>query len=298
LSLRSCAPIILAVMFPSLVAAAEEVAVEVKSAAARDVVSSVQAINKAGTLGAKLLLPLYLIDTNTTNGPTTFFAVRNESDAAVTVTVKYFTADTAYRPGGGAVPQFQAPSLALARKATATVDIRAVVDNLDVDGDGIARGFIVFETEGGADVIHGDYFLIDDQGNFASGYRLVNIDPESTSNDLCGRFSIRFLDSSLFFDAGTVFTVWLQPADPFDGIAFAYSVFGLAGGDSLLDGVFPSSVFAFEVAASSLRGGIVPDEFGAIEFELPLDTVGHVSAVMSALGRFSVGFEATCLDPI
>ena len=57
----------------------------------------------------------------------------------------------------------------------------------------------------------------------------------------------------------------------------------------------PSSRFAFQQTASSLLFN-VDEEFGAIEFEFPAGTEGHISAVMSAFDRFSVGFEATCLD--
>ncbi|MEM7356227.1 MAG: hypothetical protein AAF657_35760 [Acidobacteriota bacterium] len=253
---------------------------------------------KVGTVGARLLLPLYLVDTTTSDGPTTFFAIRNESTDPVDVTIKYYTADAAYRPSAPPTPQFEQPTVTLARKATDTFNVKAFISQLDVDSDGFARGYIIFEATAGQGVLHGDYFQLDDGGNFASGSRLVNIDPESSGNDLCSRFSMRFLDSALLFDSGTTFTVWLQPADPFEGVAFAYSVYGLAGGDSKLDDVVLSSRFAFEISASALRSVVVPDEFGAIEFQFPFDTVGHVSAVMSASDRFSVGFEATCLDPI
>lgn len=254
---------------------------------------------KHGTTGSRLLLPLYLVDTTDVNGPTTFFAVRNESPDTTDVTVRYYTAETAYDPVTLAPAQLT-QELSLGTKEVATFDVRGFVSELAIDVDNFARGYIVFDSDDG--MIHGDYFQIDNGGNFASGSRLLNIETASGNNDpndpndLCTRFSMRFLDSALLFDSGTMFTVWLQPEVPYGGTAFSYSAFSLAGGLSLVDSSFPSGKFAFQVPASALLVG-VNEEFGAIEFEFPLGAVGHVSGVLSALGRLSVGFEATCLDP-
>ena len=117
----------------------------------------------------------------------------------------------------------------------------------------------------------------------------------SRGNDLCTLFSIRFLDSNVVFDSGTVFTVWFEPADPYEGIAFTYTVYDLAGNVEGGLTPLPSDKFAFQTSASDLLFN-VDEEFGAIEFEFPPGTAGHISAVMSAFGRFSVGFEANCLD--
>ncbi len=249
--------------------------------------------SKVGTTGGKLLLPLYLVDTADVNGPTTFYAVRNEAAETINVTASYYTAGTAYNPVTPAPAQFQ-QQLSLATKAVETFDVRSFVSELAIDVDNFARGYIVFEASDD-NAIHGDYFQVDNGGNFASGSRLLNIDPGSRGNDLCFRFSMRFLDSALLFDSGTVFTVWFEPAMPYQGTAFSYSAYSLAGGLSLVDSSLPSAKFAFQIPASALLVG-VNEEFGAIEFEFPIGSVGHVSAVMSALGRFSVGFEATCLD--
>ncbi len=244
---------------------------------------------KIGAQSARLLLPLYVVNTvDPVSGPTTFWAVRNESDTlTVNVLVRY------YEPDKPAAPQFQ-ETVVLAPKAAATFDLRARIGDLEVDPDGLARGYVILESEGGEAVLHGDYFSVDDAGDFASGFRLVDIDPDSRTNDLCTRFSIRFLDSSLLFDSGTVFTVWFDPADPYEGDAFNYFAYDLAGNVVLFLN-FPSSRFAFQISASALLFN-VDEEFGVIEFQFPAGTEGHVSAVMSAFGRFSVGFEATCLD--
>lgn len=245
-------------------------------------------------MGAQLLLPFYSVDTLNPGGATTLFAIRNESTSQVDVVIRYFGAD---RPDQ---PQSE-QTIALADKAVRTVNIGSVVQalNLQIDGDGFARGYVTFATEQGEAVIHGDYFLLNDADNFASGSRLVNIDPNSNGNDLCNRFSMRFLDSALFFDSGTVFTVWIQAEEPLEGAAFSYSVYSEAGGDERLSSSFPASDVAFQVSANLLMSADpgLDLEFGAIEFQFPAETAGHISAVMSAFDRFSVGYEATCLDP-
>ncbi len=249
---------------------------------------------KEGTVGAQLLLPFFAVDTITPGGSTTLYAIRNESTSPVDVVIRYYGVD---RPD---LPQNEA-TIALAAKAVRTVDIRSVITPLDlqVDGDGFARGYVTFATEEGEAVIHGDYFLLNDAQNFASGARLVNVDPSSNGNDLCNRFSMRFLDSALFFDSGTVFTVWIQSAEPLAGDAFSYFVYNQAGGDEQLTSNFPAADVAFQVSANLLMSANpgLDLEFGAIEFEFADGRVGHISAVMSAFDRFSVGYEATCLDP-
>ena len=253
-----------------------------------------RAPTKEGTVGAQMLLPLFLVDTLTPGGVTTLFAIRNESTSPVDVVVRYYGAD---RPDQ---PQSE-QTIALAGKAVQTVAIDRVVEplNLQVDPDGIARGFVTFATEQGEAVIHGDYFLINDGENFASGSRLVNIDPASNGNDLCNRFSMRFLDSALLFDSGTVYTVWIQSDEPLTGDAFSYSVYSQAGGNERLSSSFPASDVAFQVSANLLMSADpgLDFEFGAIEFQFPAGLAGHISAVMDAFGRYSVGYEATCLDP-
>ncbi len=245
---------------------------------------------KEGTIAAQLLLPLFLVDTATPGGLTTLWAVRNESTAEVGLQVSYYGADTPQQP------QVE-ESYTLGPKEILTTSL-SLVAGLQVDPDGFARGYVTFATVGGEAVIHGDYFLLDNAENFASGSRLANVDPGSNANDLCNRFSMRFLDSSLLFDSGTLYTVWIQTTEPLDGTAVSYFVYDLAGGDERLSNSFPATDVAFQVSASDLMSGpSLGLEFGAIEFQFPPGIVGHISAVMSAFGRLSVGYEATCLDP-
>ncbi len=255
---------------------------------------TVAGATKEGTVGAQLLLPLYLVDTANPGGPTTLYSIRNESTSSVDVIVRYYGAD---RPDQ---PQDE-QTHTLGPKAMRTVNIFFDVPALDlqIDPDGFARGYVTFATEQGEAVIHGDYFQLNAAQNFASGARLLNIDPNSNGNDLCNRFSMRFIDSTLVFDSGTVFTVWFEAAGPFSGSAFTYSVYSEAGGTELLSSNFPTSVVAFQVSANLLMSAdpTLDLEFGALEFQFPGETVGHISAVMDAFDRYSVGYEATCLDP-
>ncbi len=272
-----------------LLAAALALAVAALPAAARQAAAGTTP-TKEGTAASQLLLPLFMVDTVTPGGLTTLWAVRNESTVNVGLQVRYYGADTPQ------TPQVE-ESYVLGPKEILTASI-AFVAGLQVDLDGFARGYVTFATTEGEAVIHGDYFLLNDAENFASGSRLVNIDPESNGNDLCNRFSMRFLESSLIFDSGTLYTVWIQSAEPLSGTAFSYSVYEQAGGDELLSNNLPASDVAFQISAADLMAGPSLDvEFGAIEFQFPPGVVGHISAVMSAFGRLSVGYEATCLDP-
>ncbi len=246
---------------------------------------------KEGTVGAQLLLPLYLVDTANPLGQTTLWAVRNESASEIQLEVSYYGADAPQTP-------LRTDLFNLGRKEIKTINV-AFVSGLQVDPDGFARGYVTFATVAGESVIHGDYFLLNDAENFGSGSRLINIDPASAGNDLCNRFSMRFLDSSLLFDSGTIYTVWIQSDEPLSGNAFSYFVYDEAGGDEELSNTFPGSDVAFQISANELMlgpGGLNL-EFGAIEFQFPSGVVGHVSAIMSAFSRFSAGYEATCLDP-
>jgi len=242
---------------------------------------------KTDAAGARLLLPLYLVDTTDPAGVTTLFAVRNQLDVPVEIEVRYFQANAPQAPQRTDVST-------LAAKAVAPVNIRSV-SGLSADADGIARGYVVVEalTEGG--VIQGDYFRVTSNEDFASGFRMLNADPASSHNDLCGLFSIRFLNGG-GFDSGTRFIVWLEadqvpdPANP----VFFYSVYDESGGLVLATG-FAADEVAFEVAAEDLLVGPLQADFGAVEIQF-VDTVGHVSAILSADDRYSVGLEAFCGD--
>ncbi|RMH15639.1 MAG: hypothetical protein D6696_20105 [Acidobacteria bacterium] len=240
---------------------------------------------KTDTLAARLLLPYFEVDFTSPQGRTTLFAVRNDDDAPVAVTIDYFEAN---RP---AVPQLS-ESLTLGPKQVVTTNVRA--KNVIRDDDDVARGYAVIRAD--RPTIQGDYFQLDDANDFAAGDRLVNADPDSPHNELCRFYTIRSFNGGPF-DGGTTFTIWLESDVPATGaapVAF-YTVYNEAG-DAIFSGQLFRDALAFRVSSTDLGllGFEVPP-FGAIEFELN-QTTGHVWAQMSALGRFSVGLGGSCGD--
>lgn len=245
--------------------------------------------DKTDVPGSRLLLPLYLVDTTEPDGVTTLFSVRNQLDVPADVEVRYFQADAPQAPQ-------RTDSMTLAAKAVAPVNIR-LVPGLSADADGVARGYVIVEATTEGAVIQGDYFRVTPNQDFASGFRMLNVDPGSSHNDLCGLFTIRFLNGAVGgFDSGTRFIVWLEAdeaPDPSTPV-FAYSAYDESGGLVLSNTFFADEV-AFEVAAADLFVGPLQAEFGAVEFQF-VDTVGHVAAILSAFDRYSVGLEAFCGD--
>ena len=246
-----------------------------------------EAPTKLTALASRLLLPYFQIDTTAAEGETTLFAVRNESTAPVEIEIRYYTTD---RPHA---PQFT-EQRTLGAKQVSTVQMRTLVANLLVDDDGIASGYLTIEALSGDAVLHGDYFQLTADQGFATGHRLVNIDPASNDNELCTLQTIRFLNGGPF-DGGTQLVVWLEAdSQPtFAEPVLFYSVYNEAGAL-----IFSHELFADQVAMRLPVATLVqpiPTSFGALEIQFN-NTVGHVSAVLSALGLYSVGFEATCTN--
>ncbi len=240
---------------------------------------------KAATAGSRLLLPLYLVDTSVPDGAVTIFTVRNELDVPAEIEIRYFRTDSPQAPQ-------RTDPVTLAGKQVWPVNVR-MVDDLQVDENGIARGYVVIEalTEGA--VIQGDYYRVDPTEDFATGFRLLNIDAASSDNDLCGLFTLRFLNGG-GFDSGTTFLVWIDLDLAPAGEVFALAAYDEAG-NLLQTRTFAADEVAFEVSAEELLHPFVQG-FGAIEFQLSDGAVGHVSATVSAEGRYSVGLEAACRD--
>lgn len=232
-----------------------------------------------------LLLPYFEVDTADPNGTTTLWAVRNDGSEPVTLTATYFETDRM-------TPQ-HSDEYVLGAKRIRTVDIRALVANLDVDPDGVARGWVRLELDEGTAT--GDFFLVTPNEAFASGDRLVDIDPDGTDFELCTNWVLRFLNGG-GFSGGTSLFFWLDTETIPTGeepIA-TYSVYSESG-----NLVFTNSLYndqrAFRVPASQL---ITPfaTQFGALEIQFADGMLGHVSEVLDALGVFSVGITATCRD--
>lgn len=242
---------------------------------------------KADSFSAQLLLPLYEVDTTDGQGATTLFALRNESTTPVDLTLEYYEVDSPQAPQ-------RTDPLTLGGKAIQTVNVR-FVQNLEVTPDGFARGFVVVRGPQNA-TLHGDYYQVTPGQDFATGFRLLNIDPGSSQNDLCNLFSMRFLNGG-GFDSGTEFIVWLNLDQAPTGDSPVFDLFGYsqAGGDPFIGREFFADTVAFKVTAAELLQPLAQD-FGAIEFQFRDGMVGHISAVQSASNRYSVGLEAACGD--
>ena len=247
--------------------------------------AAADAVPKADVPSSRLLLPLYVVDTTSPTGATTIFAVRNELDVSAEIEIRYF------RTRSPQAPQ-RSDRATLEGKQLMPVNVRSVAD-LEVDESGIARGFVVVEalTEGAS--IQGDYFRVTPGEDFATGFRLRNVDATSSHNDLCGLFTMRFLNGG-GFDSGTTFIVWLDLDEAPNGEVLALAAYDEPG-NLVLTRTFAADEVAFEVSATELLRPFVQD-FGAIELQFSDGAVGHVSAILSAGGRYSVGLEAACGD--
>lgn len=268
----------------SVVAAQEPVAMSeatVTSAPAPD--STIQKVpTLKSTPSSNLLLPYYRVDTTSGGGDTTLYALRNESLESVDVTIRYFEAD-------GPQAAQRTDMVTLAAKAIHPINVRDVA-NLETDGAGIAEGYVTFTVSGGSRAISGDYFQATPSEAFAVGERLVDIS-STEANELCAAFSTRFLTGGAF-SGGTTITYWLaaDTAPPDDGV-FSYSIYNEAG----------SLVFSNTLPLIAVTGQIDVDQLlgpfstaaGAVEIQFT-DTVGFVTATMSASGQFSVGMNALC----
>ena len=167
------------------------------------------------------------------------------------------------------------------------------VDNLQVDESGIARGYVVVEATTAGASIQGDYYRVTPGEDFATGFRLQNADGTSADNDLCSLFTLRFLNGG-GFDSGTTFIVWIDLDLAPNGEVLVLAAYDEAG-NLLLTRTFAADEVAFEVSAAELLQPFVQD-FGAIELQFSDGSLGHVSAILSAGGRYSVGLEAACRD--
>lgn len=234
------------------------------------------------TATSNLLLPYYRVDTTSGGGDTTLYAIRNESLESVDVTIRYFEAD------GPQAPQ-RTDMVTLAAKAVHPVNVRDVA-NLETDEFGVAEGYVTFEVSGGGRAISGDYFQATPSEAFAVGERLVDVSG-TEANELCAAFSTRFLSGGAF-SGGTTITYWLEAdALPLDPGIFSYSIYNEAG----------SLIFSNTVPLIAVTGQITVEQLlgpfstaaGALEIQFT-DTVGFVTATMSASGLFSVGMNALC----
>lgn len=238
-----------------------------------------------------LLVPFFEVDTTRSTGPTTLFAVHNETNDPVTIRVTYLS-----RRGLDRVSEQLHELAGHATKTINVRDIRGIVP----ESDGIARGLVVVgvdEAETTAtDVISGDYCSVDPSQNFASGGLLINMSLADADNEFCTTWSARFMNGGAF-DGGTTVTMVLDmpggadETDPPTAVGTIYDEAGIAQGSFELR----TDEHALRVPATEL----VPEgvAFGSMEIRFPY-TRGVVLLDHSAAGRYSIGLEAACTDGV
>lgn len=242
---------------------------------------------KKAEASTRLLVPYFLVDMTRVDGADTFFSVRNETTVMTEITVSYYKSD---RPSN---PFFTDESVILAANSLQQFRV-SMADNLVADGDGFARGYVIIEATSKGAVIQGDYYQITPNQGFASGFRLVNVDPTSGGYDLCSLATVRFLSGGAF--DSTELTFWIDSAEQPQGTApvASYSVYNQAGQWRGTYDLIASDV-AFRRTAAQLTSSN-PTGFGALVIEFADGLAGHVTATLSALGLYSVGVEGVCRD--
>lgn len=240
---------------------------------------------KAFPLTSKLVVPYFEVDTLDPGGITLLYAIRNESTAPIQVDIKYYEIDSPFAPQ-------RTDRVTLAAKEIKTINVRDV-GNLEIDGDGFKRGYIRFEQVAGTGVLSGDFFRVDPDDNFASGYRMVNADPANASDERCSIFTFRFLKGGIF-SGGTQIFYWLDSTVLPGPSAIAYSIYDEPG-NLVISGVLSNTDrVASKISIDQLlTGPAAALNAGAVEIQFT-GFLGHVAGRISASERFSVGFEGVC----
>lgn len=242
-------------------------------------------VTKRDVIASRLVLPYYEVDTNDPSGTTTSLAVRNETSQPVTVDLFF------YEPDSPQAPQ-KTVTVDLAAKEVYQSNLRDV-ENLEVDPDGFARGYVVIEEQTGSASLSGDVIFITPGQDFATATQLVNGTPDSLLNELCSIFSIRWLRGP--FDAESVITLWIDTDEiPTDPNVVTYTIYDDAGNDVFTHNL-PLDLVTTRVTVDDLLGEETAGG-GAVEIQISNDLQGHVSVSIDAFGRFSGGFEGFCKD--
>ncbi|MCP4658489.1 MAG: hypothetical protein GY856_24010, partial [bacterium] len=243
--------------------------------------------------GPAVVLPYFVVDMNDPNGVTTFYAVRNRSDE--TVKVRY----TYHRTDRGLVLPSVTETKTLGPHETRSVDVRSI-PGLPTSG-GIATGYMVAEvvdsTTGlpvvDSTALSGDFFRVDQDNAFASGGPLLGFGPLNLSWDFCNSWDLRFYNGGTF--SGGTDVAFYVPYNP--GGTDPLVTGNVYDEDGIFQGVveITTSDYAFEVNSSELD---LPVAFGTVEWVFRDLLAGHVAGIFSALGKFSVGTPAICVDDL
>lgn len=243
--------------------------------------------------GPAVVLPYFVVDMNDPNGVTTFFAVRNRS--AETIKVRY----TYHRTNRSLVLPSVTETKNLGPHETRSVNVRSIA-GLPTSG-GIATGYMVAEvidsTTGlpilDSTALSGDFFRVDQGNAFASGGPLLGFGPLNLSWDFCNSWDLRFYNGGTF--SGGTDIAFFVPYNP--GGTEPVVSGNVYDEDGNFEGIveITTSEYAFEANTSELD---LPVAFGTVEWTFRDLLAGHVAGIFSALGKFSVGTPAICVDDL
>ena len=216
--------------------------------------------------------------------------MRNRSDQTVTVLIQYF--DTATPPEGEpAVSQVEA----LAARQVRTINLRDVV-NVPINGYLIASVVDAQTLTPLPDmkVLTGDYFRVEPVDNFATGDLLIGVSGTPRSG-LCNRWELRYFQGG-GFSGGTDFTFFVEENSGSGPIATG-DIYDETG-QFVTQITIGFDGYAFEFNSEQLVAPPLNIDvpFGVIEWQFRNGARGHVSSVLKALGKFAVGFSASCAD--
>lgn len=221
-------------------------------------------------------IPFYRAD-KLHDGDSTYFAIRNESGITATVLVEFF--DVSF--------DLQASeSYELDSREVKTVALRHV-PGLPVDPDGYTRGFIRISA---AVPVTVDYFQLETLLDFAVG------GPGFVENDLCTRWNARFLKFGA--SGGTTLSMMIngpRGASASDPVTLAGDVY-TEGGEYLGSFSIRTDEWALQFSLHDLLGQSAT--FGVVELLINATNLpsGMIEVQHRALGEFSVGHRAMCMD--
>jgi hypothetical protein len=222
------------------------------------------------------------------------FAVRNGTAQEVSVRYEYRSADGSLLHG---------EVLPLAGHAVRAVNLRDLGPVVSAAQDGSATGFVRIEALAAPPrterILGGDFMYVDPLRTLAAGEALVETDPERLPPQLCRRWSVRLLQGGPL-GLATTFVFFVNPDEGAEDPAPLATgrVFGEDGGfvaPVQVPGAL-TALQAFEVAASGLG---LEAQLGSVEWEFREEgRRGHISALVSAAGGFSVLLPGICADTL
>ena len=224
-----------------------------------------------------LVVPGFVVDVLDQTGPTTFAAIRNTSDQVVTATIAYHAEEVLETP-------VWTEDVALQPHATVTWNVRAKLSHLEALPvvDGQVRGLVIITEAGETDAPHlvGDYFLVDDARDFASGSRLGS----KRRTEFCNVEEVRFVE----FGSGVTFRIVLdEPA------SFTYSAYDESGTVLVEDATYATSSHLNLLGLDDL---VTEANFGTLVFDFSGSGGGTVTAKYEAFGKYSVSMPGACRD--